>query len=108
MTRQPLSITANDATRQYGATNPVFTVTMQGFVNGQDATALAGTLSITTSADPASAVGTYAIVPAGLSSTNYALSYTNGTLTVTQAPLTVAANSTNRIYGQANPAVHRH
>ncbi len=99
----PLSITATDATRQYGATNPVFTATMQGFVNGQDATALAGTLSITTSADPTNAVGTYAIVPSGLSSTNYALSYTNGTLTVTQAPLTVTANSTNRIYGQANP-----
>ena len=101
---QPLSIIAADATRQYGATNPNFTVTMQGFVNGQDATALAGTLSITTLADPAHAVGTYAIVPAGLSSTNYALSYTNGTLTVTQAPLTVAADSTYRFYGQANPA----
>jgi Tfp pilus assembly protein PilE len=100
---EPLSITANDATRQYGTTNPVFTVTMQGFVNGQDTTALAGMLSITTSAEPGNAVGTYAIVPAGLSSTNYALSYTNGTLTVTQAPLTVTAKSTNRIYGQANP-----
>jgi hypothetical protein len=101
----PLAITANDASRQYGATNPIFTVTMQGFVNGQDATALAGALSITTSADPASSVGTYAIVPSGLSSTNYALSFTNGALTVTQAPLTVTANSTNRIYGHANPAL---
>jgi alpha-tubulin suppressor-like RCC1 family protein len=99
----PLSITAHDATRQYGATNPVFTVTMLGFVNGQDATALAGTLSVTTSADQTSSVGTYDIVPSGLSSTNYALSCTNGTLTVTQAPLTATANNTNRIYGQANP-----
>ncbi len=99
----PLSITANDATRQYGTTNPVFTVTMLGFVNGQDATALAGTLSVTTAADPTNDVGTYDIVPSGLSSTNYALSYTNGTLTVTQAPLTVTANSTVRQYGTANP-----
>jgi hypothetical protein len=101
----PLSITANDATRQYGATNPIFTVTMQGFVNGQDATALAGTLSITTSADLTSSVGLYDIVPSGLTSTNYALSLTNGGLTVTQAPLTATANSTNRIYGQPNPAL---
>jgi hypothetical protein len=99
----PLSITAHDATRQYGATNPVFTVTMQGFVNGQNATALAGTLSVTTSADQTNSVGTYAIVPSGLSSTNYALSYTNGTLTVTQAPLTVTANSAVRQYGTPNP-----
>ena len=99
----PLSITATDATRQYGATNPVFAATMQGFVDGQNATALAGTLSITTSASQTTPVGTYAIIPSGLSSTNYLLSYTNGVLTVTQAPLTVTANSTNRIYGQANP-----
>jgi len=51
-----LSITANDATRQYGTTNPIFTVTMQGFENGQDTTALAGTLSVTTSADQTSSV----------------------------------------------------
>ena len=101
----PLSITANDATRQYGVTNPIFTVTMQGFVNGQDAIALAGALSIATSAELTSSVGAYAIVPSGLSSTNYALSFTNGALTVTQAALTATANSTNRIYGQANPAL---
>jgi hypothetical protein len=100
---EPLSITAKDATRQYGATNPVFAVTMEGFVNGQDPTALAGTLSITTSADPGSSVGAYAIVPAGLSSTNYALTYANGALTVTQAPLTVTANSAIRQYGTPNP-----
>ena len=100
-----LSITGNDASRQYGQTNPVLTVTMVGFVNGEGASALAGTLSITTAADAGSSVGTYDIIPSGLSSTNYAVSYTNGTLTVTQAPLTVTGNSTNRVYGQANPAL---
>jgi hypothetical protein len=98
-----LSIAANNASRQYGATNPIFTVTMEGFVNGENATALSGTLSVTSSSGATNSVGSYAIVPSGLSSTNYALSYTNGTLTVTQALLTVTANSTNRIYGQANP-----
>jgi hypothetical protein len=48
-------------------------------------------------------VGTYAIVPAGLSSADYALSFTNGALTVTQAPLPVTANSYIRQYGTANP-----
>jgi len=98
-----LSITANDASRQYGMENPGFTATMQGFVNGEDSNALAGTLTITTSANKRSNVGAYDIITSGLSSTNYALSFSNGTLTVTQAPLTLTANNTNRIYGHANP-----
>ncbi|MGA2175973.1 MAG: MBG domain-containing protein [Verrucomicrobiota bacterium] len=101
----PLTITANDATRQYGMTNPPFTVTPQGLVNGQTTNALAGTLTITTSANAHSNVGAYAIVPGGWTSSNYTLNFTNGTLTVSQAPLTVTANNTNRIYGQANPAL---
>jgi len=101
----PLTITANDATRQYGTTNPPFTVTPQGFVNGETTNALAGTPTITTSANAGSNVGAYAIVPAGWTSSNYTLSFTNGTLTVTRAPLTATANNTNRIYGQANPAL---
>jgi hypothetical protein len=99
----PLGITALDATRQYGTTNPVFNVTMQGFVNNEDATVLGGTLLVASAAGPASAVGTYDIVPSGVTSTNYALSFTNGTLTVSQAPLTVTANSYIRQYGITNP-----
>ena len=34
---------------------------------------------------------------------NYAVSYANGTLTVTHTVLTVTANNTNRNYGAANP-----
>jgi hypothetical protein len=101
----PLGITALDATRQYGTTNPVFDVTMQGFVNNESAAVLGGTLLVASTAGPASAVGTYEIVPSGLTSTNYALSFTNGTLTVSPAPLTVTAGSTNRIYGQSNPVL---
>jgi hypothetical protein len=50
-------------------------------------------------------VGPYAIVPSGLTSTNYALAYTNGTLTVTQSVLTVAVDDRQRGYGDANPAL---
>lgn len=99
----PLAISGVDASRSYGATNPVFTVTMQGFVNGEDASALAGTLLITSAADAGSPVGAYDIVPSGLTSTNYALSFTNGTLTVSQVPLTVSADSYIRQYGTPNP-----
>src|SRR5271156_96655 len=46
-----------------------------------------------------SAVGNYPIVASGLSSANYAISYSNGVLSVTNAPLVVSANSTNKAYG---------
>ena len=100
----PLGITAQNATRQYGSNNPVFGVVYTGLVNNENGSALAGTLTLTSATDPATDVGTYAIVPAGVTSTNYAISFTNGTLTIMSAPLTVTANNTNRLYGQANPA----
>ncbi|HXR07283.1 MAG TPA: MBG domain-containing protein, partial [Candidatus Acidoferrum sp.] len=76
---------------------------MQGFVNGEEASALGGTLLISSAADAGSPVGRYDIVASGLTSTNYALSYSNGTLTILQVPLTVSANSYIRQYGTPNP-----
>src|ERR1019366_5045318 len=35
---------------------------------------------------------------------NYSITYLNGTLGVTPAPLGIAANSATRLYGDANPA----
>src|SRR6185436_509524 len=99
-----LTVTAVNAARAYGVANPAFTVNYGGFVNGDTAASLGGTLSVTTVATPASAVGTYAITPAGLTSTNYAISYVPGTLTVNAATLTVTAVNATRAYGAANPA----
>jgi len=35
---------------------------------------------------------------------NYSISYVDGALGVTRAPLGIAANSSTRLYGDANPA----
>src|SRR5262249_11252730 len=78
----PLLVAGNNASRAYGATNPVFTASYVGFVNGEGTNAMGGTLLLSTTADTNSPVGTYPIVPGGLTSTNYAIAYTNGTLTV--------------------------
>jgi hypothetical protein len=61
-----------------------------------------------TTATPASNLGSYAIVPTlsdGGSGklANYTVTSTNGTLTVTPAPLTVTAANAARLYGAANP-----
>ncbi len=104
----PLVVQANDASRAYGLANPIFSASFVGLVNDQDGTALEGTLLFTTSAQTNSPVGSYPIVPSGLSSTNYTLTYSNGTLSVCAYALVVAADSQSRSYGAPNPAIDRH
>jgi hypothetical protein len=100
----PLSITGNNATRLYGDANPAFTATPIGLKNGDAITATASS-----PATPASVVGSFAIVPAAIDAPtpklgNYTVTLTNGTLAITQAPLTIAANAASRLYGDPNPA----
>jgi hypothetical protein len=78
-----LTVAADDATRGYGEPNPNFTATISGYVNGEDANDLSGSLILTTTAQPTSMPGDYPILPSGLSSPNYSINYTAGTLTVT-------------------------
>ena len=63
-----LTVTANNATRVYGAANPTFSGTVTGAQNGDTFTE-----SFTTTATTTSAVGSYAIVPsvAGTNLGNY-------------------------------------
>ena len=96
-----LSVTANNATRVYGDPNPVLTGAISGLKNGDNITA---TFS---SADAASPVGAYPIVPALVDPAgklgNYSVTITSGTLTITAAALSVTANNATRVYGDANP-----
>jgi large repetitive protein len=78
----PLTITASNANYLQGGVFPTLTVSYAGFVDAQAPTVLTGTLKISTTATAASAVGSYTIVPSGLSSTNYAITFVSGTLTV--------------------------
>jgi hypothetical protein len=89
-----LVLRANDAVKPFGAPVPPFSATYSGFVNGDTAASLAGTLSMSTTANASSPVGAYAIVPAGVSSANYAIAFVNGTLTVVRASTGVSVSST--------------
>jgi hypothetical protein len=104
VTPAPLTVTANDASKVYGQANPAFGATYHGFVNGDNAGALAGTLAFSTAATAASPVGAYAITPGGLYSANYAITFARGTLSIIPATLTVTANDASKVYGKANPA----
>lgn len=101
----PLSIAANNASRQYGAKDPAFTVSYSGFVNGDTAAALTGTLLCTAGDTASSPTGAYAINCSGLSSLNYIIAYAPGTLTITPAALTITANSLTKVLNAANPAL---
>jgi uncharacterized membrane protein len=98
-----LTITANSVARQYGQANPAFAVSYNGFVNGDTASMLSGTLSCVSPATSASAIGAYPIACSGLTSSNYIIKFAPGVLTITPAPLTITAANVQRVYGAANP-----
>jgi sugar lactone lactonase YvrE len=78
----PLTITGNNRIYVQTFTFPGLSVSYSGFVNGETPAALQGALSISTIANPNSPVGNYPIAPGGLTSTNYTITYVNGTLSV--------------------------
>ncbi len=54
-------------------------------------------------------VGLYAItVTNAQSALNYNIGYVNGSLSITQAVLTVSADNKSRVYGDPNPGLDRH
>jgi len=77
-----LVIAADDKSRPFGAPNPPFTASYAGFVAGETAAVLDGTLSFLTAATTSSAPGGYSITPFGQTSGNYVIAYVDGTLTV--------------------------
>src|SRR5207302_9018817 len=54
----------------YGTANPGFGVRYSGFVNGDSAASLGGSLTFSTAAAASSPVGPYAVTPAGLASSH--------------------------------------
>lgn len=101
-----LAVTAKDASRAYGTGNPPFSATITGFVNGETESVLSGAPAFNAKTTPASPAGTYPIIPSQgtLTATNYIFGgFTNGTLLVTPAVLTVRANDASRAFGASNP-----
>jgi hypothetical protein len=103
-----LAITASDASRLYGNTNPSFSYTVTGLLNGETSSVLSGGPNYATLDTVASPVGSYQITPSRgtLAASNYDLvnsTYVPGTLTVSRRPLTITAGNLSRIYGDANP-----
>jgi len=107
VTKAPLTITVNAQTKVYGASLPTLTASYSGFVNGDTPASLTTPTTLTTTATAASAVAgsPYAITASGAASANYTISYVQGNLTVTPAPLTITATNQTKAYGAAVPAL---
>ncbi|MEN0054287.1 MAG: MBG domain-containing protein [Mucilaginibacter sp.] len=105
VTPAPLTITANDANKVYGAAVPALSVNYSGFVGTDDAASLTTQPTLSTTATTNSPVNTYPITASGAASANYIFIYKPGTLTVTPAALTITANDANKVYGAAIPAL---
>ncbi|MGD0090058.1 MAG: MBG domain-containing protein [Planctomycetota bacterium] len=105
VTPAALTVTADAKSKVYGPTNPPFTYTYNGLVNGDTSATFTGCLAASTAAG--SGVGTYSITQNTLAAAgNYAIGTFNGAnLTVTAAPLTLSADAKSKVYGAANPAL---
>ncbi len=103
VTPAPLTIKANDATRQYYSDDPNFGYTCNGFVSGENEEVLSSKPVLTTTANKSSNVGTYPIKVSGASNSNYSISYVDGTLTITPRTLYASVGNYERAYNEDNP-----
>ena len=93
---EPIVVTANNYTRSYGDNNPSFSYNISD-------NSVTGVPSIICNANTTSPVGTYPIIISKGTINSDNVTFTNGTLTITKAPLTVKAEDAQREQGVENP-----
>ena len=101
--KAPLTVTAKPKTITYGDAPANDGVEYAGFVNSENESVLTGTVDYAYNYNQYGNVGSYTITPSGLSSSNYDITFTAGTLTVNKATLTITADNKSVRYGEAAP-----
>ena len=99
-----VTVTASSGSTTFGTAPAPVTASVAGLQNGEDPSVLGAGLGCTTTAGATSPVGTYTSSCSGDSDPNYAVSYVDGTVTVTPATATVTASSGSFTYG-STPSV---
>ncbi len=96
-----LTITANDDSKVYDAVaySDGNGVMYSGFVNGENEGVLGGMLAYGGDSQGATNVGTYTIEASGYTSSNYNITYIDGSLEITVADLTITSNDASKTYG---------
>lgn len=93
-----LTVTAKAKSIVYGAAPANDGVTYTGFVGSDSASSLGGTLAYDYSYSQYGNIGSYTITPKGLTSSNYAITFAAGTLTVTAKPVALTWSNTSLTY----------
>jgi uncharacterized repeat protein (TIGR01451 family) len=95
-----ITVTANAASKVYGAADPTLAYSVTpALVNGDS---LTGALARAAGEN----AGTYAINQGTLAASgNYTLSFTGADFTITPLAITVAANAASKVYGESDPAL---
>lgn len=98
-----LKVTANDHAISYGENNANNGVSYTGLVGDETSDVLDGTLSYTYTYEQYGDIGTYDIMPYGLLSDSYNITFAKGTLTVNAKSITVKAKAMSKIYAETDP-----
>ena len=104
ISKAPLTATADDKTRIYGAANSAFTISYSGFVNGENSTVIDIKPIASTTANATTNAGTVPITVSGGSDNNYSFSYVSGTLTITKATATITLGGLSATYNGLSQA----
>ena len=113
ITPASLTVTANSQTKVYGTNDPSLTDGVTGLVDTtvdgvaiDDTAASVLTGQLLRGPGETVAGSPYAITQGTLAAdSNYTISFTGGTLTITPASLTVTANSQTKVYGTNDPSL---
>ncbi len=95
-----LSVTSSNDSKTYDglAYSGGNGVAYSGFVTNEDEADLGGTLAYGGTSQGATDVASYAITPSGLTSGNYDITFSDGTLDVNQAALSVTSSNDSKTY----------
>ena len=86
ITKAALTIAAGTYTKKEGEENPAFTLTYNGFKNGENNSVLTKMPTVSCEATANSPVGEYPVTVSGAEAKNYDISYVAGKLIITERP----------------------
>ena len=107
ISKAPLVVNAVNAAKIYDGQS--YTggngVNISGFVNGETAASLVGSIAYTGSSQGARDAGTYAITPTGLSGSNYEIKFNSASLEIAKLSLVAKADQLSKPFMSADPAL---
>ena len=98
-----LTITADDDSKVYGASEPILTYTPSGTLYYTDGYNVITGVTLSTATGAAATAGDHTISISGGTAANYNITHVNGNLSVAKAELTVTADAKSKVYGAVEP-----